>query len=185
MGYIPPSFGGGQLTCPKCWRTFAVQASRFRTLKLVLVGATILLLGGVLLALLRGGGGPVQPDVKERFAHNLARLGGWTDVSWWRCEPDKGMYIVQGAHQVGGRAYVFHLEHIQKLDAVAIFPTEQKPGAGGLSVWSVVLQSGRPPFKEREDANLRAHEGEARHLAEELAEILRETAPAVPRVSPH
>jgi hypothetical protein len=86
------------------------------------------------------------------------------------------MYIVQASHKIGGRDYVFHLEHFQKRDAVDIIPT-----VGGISVWSAVLQSGRPPFKQREDANFRAHEGEARHLAEELAEILRETAPAAPR----
>jgi hypothetical protein len=179
-GRLPPTFVGGQVTCPRCWTKFAVKLPRSRTLKRWWVGATTLLVAGVLLAFLRGGSGPVQPDGKERFARNLARLGGWTDVSWWRFDPDNAMYIVQAAHKIGSRDYVFHLEHLQKQDEVDIFPTGPEPSVRRTSVWFVVLPSGRPPFQQREDANLRAHEGEARRLAGELAETLRETAPAVP-----
>jgi hypothetical protein len=183
-GRIPPTFVEGQLMCPKCWTKFAVRVPRFRTLKRLVVAATILLLGAALLALLRGGSAPVQPDTKEEIAHNLARLGGWTDVSCWRFEPENEMYIVQASHKIGGRDYAFHLEHFQKRDAVDVFPTGRKAGAGGMSVWSAVLQSGRPPLKQRADANFRAHEGEARHLAEELAETLREAAQGVPHMRP-
>jgi hypothetical protein len=167
-----------------CWTKFAVPVPRFRTLKRLVAGTTILLLGGVLLALLRGGRGPVQPDVKEEFAHNLARLGGWTDISCWRFEPENEIYIVQASHKIGGRDYAFHLEHFQRRDAVDIFPTGLRPSAGGMSVWSAVLQSGSPPFKQSADANFRGHEGEARHLAEQLAETLRVTAHGVPPMRP-
>jgi hypothetical protein len=94
-GPLPPTFVEGQLTCPRCWTKFAIEMPRSRVprlrLLLMLLGATPLLL----LAFLRGGSGPVQPDAKEKFARNLARLGGWADVSCWRFE---SLFQKPGSH---------------------------------------------------------------------------------------